>query len=187
MQERGRNKSNARLVAILGLVAVAMFGFGFAMVPLYSVFCEVTGLNGKTGRIATADAEAQSIDKHRTVTMEFVTSLNQNMNLEFRPDRTTLRIHPGQLYTTRFYARNRTGRYMVGQAIPSVAPGLAALHLKKTECFCFRRQPFKAGEGRDMPVTFVVDSELPRDIKTITLSYTFFDVTKTAALASSRP
>ncbi len=186
MHEGAGNKSNARLIVILGLVVVGMFGFGFALVPLYSVFCEVTGLNGKTGRITASNAELQPIDKHRTVTIEFVTSLNQDMNLEFRPNRTRLRIHPGELYTTSFYARNKTGHYMVGQAIPSVAPGLAALHLKKTECFCFRQQPFKAGEGRNMPVTFVVDSQLPEGIKTITLSYTFFDVTQTASLAPTR-
>ncbi len=180
-------KSNARLITVLSLVVVGMFGFGFALVPLYSVFCELTGLNGKTGRIAAADAESLPVDKHRTVTIEFVTSLNQNMNLEFRANQTKLHIHPGELYTTSFYARNRTGHYMVGRAIPSVAPGLAALHLEKTECFCFRQQPFKPGEGRNMPVTFVVDSELPEDIKTITLSYTFFDVTQTAALAPNQP
>lgn len=176
------NRSNAKLIATLGAVVIGMFGFGFAMVPIYNAFCDITGLNGKTGRIAAQDAAAQPVDKHRTVTIEFVTSLNEGLNLEFRPDRYDMRIHPGKLYTTRFYARNKTGHDMIGQAIPSVAPGLAALHLKKTECFCFRRQPFKAGQGRNMPVTFVVDSNLPEDVKTITLSYTFFDITDMAAL-----
>jgi len=180
MQGKELSKSNTKLIGKLGVVVIAMFGFGFAMVPLYNVFCDVTGLNGKTGRIAAQEAAAETVDKHRTVTVEFVTNLNQGLSLEFRPARESLRVHPGALYTTSFYARNKTGHDMIGQAIPSVAPGLAALHLKKTECFCFRRQPFKTGQGRAMPVTFVIDSELPKDIKTVTLSYTFFDVTKTA-------
>ncbi len=182
MTESQRQKSHLRLVAMLGLLVVGMFGFGFALVPLYDVICDLTGLNGKTGRIAVQDAASQQVDADRTITVEFVTNLNQSMNWEFRPAVTRMRVHPGKLYTTRFYARNLAEQNMVGQAIPSVAPGLAALHFKKAECFCFQRQTFKGGEGRKMPVSFIVDSDLPRDIKTITLSYTFFDVTQTAAL-----
>ncbi len=177
-----RKRLHARLIAKLGLVVVGMFGFGFAMVPLYDVFCDLTGLNGKTGRMAVQDVEAQEIDENRTVTVQFVANLNQSMHWEFQPADTELRVHPGRLYTTSFYARNKAGHDMIGRAIPSVAPGQAALHFKKTECFCFRRQAFEAGEGRDMPVRFMVDTKLPEGIETITLAYTFFDVTETAAL-----
>jgi cytochrome c oxidase assembly protein subunit 11 len=177
-----RAKANTRLIAKLSLLVVAMFGFGFAMVPLYNVFCELTGLNGKTGRMATQDIGIQQVDEHRTVTVEFIANLNQSMNWEFRPTENKLRVHPGKLYTTSFYARNEATQNMVGQAIPSVVPGRAAVYFNKTECFCFQRQPFRAGQARKMPVSFIVDSDLPEEIETITLSYTFFDVTETAAL-----
>jgi cytochrome c oxidase assembly protein subunit 11 len=182
VNERERKKANTRLSAKLGLLVVGMFGFGFAMVPLYDVFCNITGLNGKTGRMAVQDVGAQPIDEDRILTVEFVANLNQSMNWEFRPTEGKLRVHPGKLYTTSYYARNKAAQRMVGQAIPSVAPGQAALYFKKTECFCFQRQPFEASEGRNMPVSFIVESDLPEDIETITLSYTFFDVTETAAL-----
>ncbi|MGH8503015.1 MAG: cytochrome c oxidase assembly protein [Gammaproteobacteria bacterium] len=179
---KARNRANRKLLARLGVVVVAMFGFGFAMVPLYDVFCEITGLNGKSGRLAVAqDVGSMRVVEDRTVTVEFVTNLNQGMGWEFRPARSSLRVHPGKLYTTRFFARNKTAQNMVGRAIPSVAPALAATHLHKTECFCFQRQPFEAGQGRSMPVSFVVDAELPEEVDMITLSYTFFDVTAQVA------
>ncbi len=178
-----RDGANLKVLSRLGVVVVAMFGFGFAMVPLYDVFCEVTGLNGKSSRMTVAqNVDSMRVDKDRTVTVEFVTNLNQSMNWEFQPTRSTMRVHPGKLYTTRFYARNKSLQNMVGQAIPSIAPAPAATYLPKTECFCFRRQTFSAGQGRRMPVSFVVDAELPEEINTITLSYTFFDVTAQATL-----
>lgn len=179
---KARNRANTRLLGKLGVVVVAMFGFGFAMVPLYDVFCEITGLNGKSARMTVAqNVDSMRVVEDRTVTVEFVANLNQSMNWEFQPSRSTMRVHPGKLYTTSFYARNKAARNMVGQAIPSIAPAPAASHLQKTECFCFRHQPFEAGQGRRMPVSFVVDAELPEEINTITLSYTFFDVTTQAA------
>ncbi|MBA2410889.1 MAG: cytochrome c oxidase assembly protein [Gammaproteobacteria bacterium] len=180
---KARSRANGRVLARLGVVVVAMFGFGFAMVPMYDVFCDLTGLNGKSSRMTVAqNVDSMRIDKNRTVTVEFVTNLNQSMNWEFQPMRSTMRVHPGKLYTTSFYARNKALQDMVGQAIPSIAPAPAATYLRKTECFCFRRQPFKAGQRRSMPVSFVVDAELPEEINTITLSYTFFDVTAQASL-----
>jgi cytochrome c oxidase assembly protein subunit 11 len=166
--------SNGRLVGRLLLVVVAMFGFGFAMVPLYNVFCDITGLNGKvSGRAAVVQAVQPELD--RTVMVEFVASLNEGMPWEFHPEVARMEVHPGKMYRTNFYARNRTNQDMVGQAIPSVTPGVAAQHFKKTECFCFTEQQFAAGEGRDMPLLFMVDPELPEDVQVVTLSYTFFD------------
>ena len=170
------DSSNARLVKRLLLAVTAMFGFGFAMVPLYNVFCDLTGLNGKVGgRVEAVGVEA---DLNRTVMVEFVANLNQTMPWEFRPEVSRMEVHPGKVYRTSFYAQNRTDRIMVGQAIPSVTPGTAAQHFKKTECFCFTEQQFAAGEGRDMPVMFMVDPELPDDVPVVTLSYTFFDKEK---------
>jgi cytochrome c oxidase assembly protein subunit 11 len=175
-QMTAARSSNARLVKRLLLAVTAMFGFGFAMVPLYNVFCDLTGLNGKVGgRVEAVEAE---VDLNRTVMVEFVANLNQTMPWEFRPEVSRMEVHPGKVYRTSFYAQNRTDRVMVGQAIPSVSPGIAAQHFKKTECFCFTEQQFAAGEGRDMPVMFMVDPELPDDVEVVTLSYTFFDKQK---------
>jgi len=169
--------ANQKIVRRLLFAVLGMFGFGFAMVPLYNVFCDITGINGKTGgRVAIAATEP---DMDRTVTVEFITSVNQSMPWDFRPEVTSMEVHPGKMYRTMFYARNRTDKTMVGQAIPSVTPGIAALHFKKTECFCFTEQQFSAGEGRDMPVMFMVDRELPEEIGELTLSYTFFEKQKT--------
>ena len=169
------NRSSRRLL----LVALGMFGFGFAMVPFYDVFCEWTGLNGRTadGPAAAIDYQA---DTDRTVTVEFVASVNEDLPWEFHPEVVRMQVHPGQAYTTQFYAKNRTQYAMVGHAVPSVAPGVAARHFKKTECFCFTEQRFEGGEGRWMPVRFVVDPELPDKYEVVTLSYTFFDSGKVA-------
>lgn len=165
--------ANQKIIRRLLFGVVGMFGFGFAMVPLYSVFCDITGINGKTGgRVAVAVTEP---DMDRTVTVEFIASVNQSMPWDFRPEVTSMEVHPGKMYRATYYARNRTDRAMVGRAVPSVTPGVAARHFKKTECFCFTEQRFSAGEGRDMPVMFMVDRELPEEIEVVTLSYTFFD------------
>lgn len=169
--------SNGKLIKRLLLLAAGMFGFGFAMVPIYNVFCDLTGLNGKTA--GRAEVVRTEVDLDRTVVVEFVASVNQTMPWDFRPEVSRMEVHPGKMYRTSYHAQNRTDRLMVGQAIPSVTPGVAAQHFKKTECFCFTEQQFAAGEGRDMPVLFLVDPELPDDIEVVTLSYTFFDKQKT--------
>jgi cytochrome c oxidase assembly protein subunit 11 len=180
MKPQEQQKANTRLLVKLVFVVVAMFGFGFAMIPLYNVLCDITGINGKTG-ILTADQAAQlNTDENRTVTVEFVANLNQNLNWEFRPNVRKMQVHPGKVYSTSFYAQNKTGKQMVGQAVPSVAPHEAAVHFSKTECFCFTSQVFEAGEARDMPLRFVIDPRLSERVNTVSLSYTFFDVTKTA-------
>ncbi len=156
------------------MLTLAMFGFGFALVPLYDVFCEITGLNGKTGRVEAAALDGMA-DLSREVTVEFVTTVNGTLQWEFTPEVKRMTVHPGQLYEAHFTARNLSSAPTVGQAVPSVAPNTAALYFNKTECFCFTRQSFAAGESRRMPVRFVVERDLPAQVRTITLSYTFFD------------
>ncbi len=168
------NIANRRLVKRLLLITVAMFGFGFLMVPIYDVVCQVTGLNGKTGGRVAADELSAAVDEARTVTVEFVASLNVGAPWEFKPQVSHMQVHPGQYYQTHYFARNLTSHPLVAQAVPSVTPGLAARHFQKIECFCFTRQKFQPGEGREMPVTFRIDSDLPPDVHTVTLSYTFF-------------
>jgi cytochrome c oxidase assembly protein subunit 11 len=172
-------RKNAKLVRTLLLVAVAMFGFGFALVPLYDVLCKVTGLNGKIDSTAAKETGYQ-VDQSRELTVEFVTALNESAPMEFRAETPKLKIHPGQYYTVNFYAQNKTDKPMVAQAIPSISPGLAAEYFKKTECFCFTEQKFKPREGKTMPVRFVVDPKISPEHKTITLAYTFFDNTEKA-------
>ena len=188
MSEVNRSEThhrNRRTAGKLVLLTFAMFGFGYALVPLYDVFCDITGLNGKTGRVeAAAHGQAAALDGQadlsREVTVEFVTSVNGAFDMEFVPEVNRMRVHPGELYEAHFTARNLTGRPAVGQAVPSVAPNVAASHFSKTECFCFSRQAFEAGESKRMPVRFVVDRNLPGYVRTITLSYTFFDADRPA-------
>jgi cytochrome c oxidase assembly protein subunit 11 len=166
-------KSNSKaLVGKLLLMTLAMFGFGYLLVPIYDVFCEITGLGGRTGGQVTAAQLEPDLD--RLVTIEFIASVNQGAPWEFRPTVSRMQVHPGQMYQTSFYARNTSNDYLIGQAVPSVAPGQMARYLQKTECFCFTAQDFLAGESKDMPVIFFLDPEIPEHIDTVTLSYTFF-------------
>ncbi len=169
-----RRRANRRFALKLAGLTLAMFGFGYALVPIYNVFCEITGINGKTGRVE-ASALDGAVDLSREVTVEFITSVNGSFALEFEPEVTRMTVHPGGLYEASFVASNLSDRATVGQAVPSVAPSSAASHFNKTECFCFTQQSFKARESKRMPVRFVVDRDLPEHVRTITLSYTFFD------------
>ena len=180
MSGDARNPAIGRSLRRLWLVVLGMFGFGFAMVPFYDVFCEWTGLNGRTPSGPLAATTEFAVDKDRLVTVEFVASVNQSLPWEFRPEVARMQVHPGQAYTTRYFARNKKDTAMIGHAVPSVAPGEAARHFQKTECFCFTEQRFEAEEGRWMPVRFVVDPELPGKIEVVSLSYTFFDTGKVA-------
>ncbi len=170
-------QKNKRLVRKLVIVVVAMFGFGFALVPLYDVLCDLTGLNGKTSGQAVAEI-AYEIDTSRNITVEFITSVNKVDPITFRPEVKKMVVHPGQYYTVNFYAKNETSKAMLAQAIPSISPGLAAEYFIKTECFCFSEQTFKANEAKLMPVRFVINPEIAARYKTITLAYTFFDNTE---------
>lgn len=175
----GRTSSNNRRTAAkLALTAVAMFGFGYALVPLYDVACQVLGVNGKTGRIEVVTA---TVDTTRTVTVEFTGHATTGLPWEFRPMTKRLEVHPGQTVVVNYYARNTAGEAVVGQAVPSVAPGQAAPHFKKIECFCFTRQELQPGEAREMPVRFTVLPDLAPEVQTITLSYAFFNIDKASA------
>lgn len=175
--DRQEEVSTNKLVARLALTVVGMFGFGFALVPIYDVFCEWTGLNGKTGGRVEYSA-AQEINKERLVTVQFTSSNNAGMNWTFEPMVKQVQVHPGELTEIRYFARNPGATRMVGQAVPSVSPLRAADYLRKTECFCFTQQVLEAGEEIEMPVLFYVDPALPADVSKLTLSYTLFDVTK---------
>ena len=174
-----RTRSNKNIVTMLVAMVFFMSGFSFALVPLYDAFCEITGLNGKTadGPVAVA---GKQVDLDRTVKVQFITNLNSGAAWEFKPDVFEMAVHPGELNETLFYARNLAGNSKVAQAIPSVSPGQAALYFHKTECFCFNEQEFKPEEGKEMPLRFMVDPELPEEIETLTLSYTFFELNKVA-------
>ena len=156
------------------LVAIAAFAFTFALVPLYRIACEkVLGI-----RLERTAAEGVAVAKpaanERVITVQFDGGVNSKLPWEFSPNKVTMQVVPGELYETTYHARNTSQRTVVGSAVPSVAPARASGFFSKTECFCFTAQTLKAGEVRDMPVRFIVDPNLPADVKTITLSYTFF-------------
>jgi cytochrome c oxidase assembly protein subunit 11 len=189
MDARERSDANRRVVRRLAFVVVGMFGFGFALVPLYNVFCDITGINGKTGRIELEEALTEEVDEDRLVTVEFLATVNSDLPWEFRPMVKKVRVHPGEITEVNYFARNRTGNRVAGQAVPSLAPGLAAKYFNKTECFCFTRQTLGPEEAKEMPLRFVVDPALPEDVRTVSLSYTFYqaqgeDAGKTTALES---
>jgi cytochrome c oxidase assembly protein subunit 11 len=154
-----------------------MFGFGFVLVPLYDVFCEVTGLNGKTGLIEEARQPANPrIDKTREVTVEFMANVNGSFPWEFKPVVNRIQVQPGEPRQVFFAAKNLAKQPVTGRAVPSVAPNRAAKYLNKIECFCFIEQRLDGGESKQMAVRFIVDPHLPRDVSILTLSYTFFGV-----------
>jgi cytochrome c oxidase assembly protein subunit 11 len=144
-------QKNAKLVRTLVFVVLGMFGFGYALVPLYDVLCEITGINGKVESGAVKEVSYE-VDKSREITVEFMTSLNESTPMVFRSETKKMKIHPGEYYTVNFYAENKTDKVMIARAIPSISPGPVAEYFKKTECFCFSEQTFKAREGRTMPV-----------------------------------
>jgi cytochrome c oxidase assembly protein subunit 11 len=178
-QEHPQNDSNRRLVTKLIGLALGMFAFGFLLVPLYDVFCDITGIGGKFD-LEAATVETHQSDDNRTITVEFIATLNEYAPWEFRPAISSMEVKPGEMYDTTFFARNLTDRNIVGQAVPSIAPGQAVKYFQKTECFCFTSQEFDPREARDMPLQFVVDPDLPEHIDRLTLSYTFFTTQKVA-------
>lgn len=178
------NKSTKRIALILFLFVIGMFGFGYALVPIYNVLCDTLGLNGKTGGAVTASNAA--IDYSRDITVQFLASNNANLPWKFYPMITTVSVHPGANTKVAYFAQNDSNKTMTVQAIPSVTPGLAAKHLKKTECFCFDRQTLKSGQVIEMPLLFHLDNTLPKNIHTVTLAYTLFDVTNMPKNKKSR-
>ncbi|MBU2978376.1 cytochrome c oxidase assembly protein [Alteromonas sp. C1M14] len=169
-----------KLTLRLVIIVIGMFGFGFALVPLYDVFCDITGINGKTQNSAAVWQSGQ-IDNSRSITVEFITRTNSGMSWEFTAQTQRISVHPGEVNTVSFYVRNPARNNIIAQAIPSVSPGQAALYLNKTECFCFNQQALQAGQEAWMPMSFYVDPDLPEDITYFTLQYTLYDVTDRAA------
>jgi cytochrome c oxidase assembly protein subunit 11 len=167
------------LVAKLAALALGMFAFGFALAPLYGAMCRLLGV-GSPAALAGAAVVAEDPDPSRLVTVDFVTSASEGSPWEFAPSEPSMTVHPGELYSATFHARNRTAGALVAQAVPSIVPGAAARYFRKTECFCFTPQSFAAGEGRELTVRFLVDRALPAHVEAITLAYTLFDVTETA-------
>jgi cytochrome c oxidase assembly protein subunit 11 len=181
----GLRNENLRILGKLAVVAVGMFAFGYAMIPLYRAICEATGINilslserqvpgnGKAGKAAQVLRNSQ-VDKTRTITVEF--DANARGPWHFKPALRTLQVHPGELATVMYEFQNVQDRRMAAQAIPSYAPPQATPHFNKLECFCFNQYTLEPGEKKEWPVAFVIDPRIPKDVTTITLSYTFFEV-----------
>lgn len=176
-------QSHRKLVWKLLLIVAASFAFGFALVPIYDVFCRLTGLNGKTAGPGGEDAAYSAlspIDRNRIVTVEFTGNVMPGLAWEVEPVLSRLDLHPGELHQARYRVRNLSDTSIVGQAVPSVSPGQAALNFEKLDCFCFRQQTLAPGETKELPLTFIVKPELDRDVRTITLSYAFFNLADAA-------
>lgn len=163
---------NKRLVTQLVAMAIGMFAFGFALVPLYDIFCEVTGF--RTQNVQDQITQEMVVDKERLITVEFIGNTTQNAAWEFRPVVSKMQVHPGQIYTAQYFARSLKNSEMVGTATPDIKPVEMNKYFKKLECFCFTQQDFAAHEEREMPVQFVIDPDVPQHIERMTLSYTFF-------------
>lgn len=163
-------------------IAIAMFGFGYLLIPLYDVFCDVTGLNGKAANQPVARSAVQERQEStREVTVEFIGIVSAGQAWQFSPQVTRMKVLVGKMTQTAFSATNLATNARVAQAVPSVAPGVASKHLNKIECFCFNRQPLASGQQAELPLLFMVDVTLPEKITTITLTYTLFDVTDAQA------
>jgi cytochrome c oxidase assembly protein subunit 11 len=187
-------QENSNMVGKLAIIVLAMFAFGYALVPLYKAICEMTGINilalgekNITGVKSVVPANTQ-IDKTRLITVEF--DANASGPWDFKPAMRSLQVHPGELATVMYEFQNVQNRKMAAQAIPSYAPSQAAAHFNKLECFCFQQYTLEAGEKKQWPVAFVIDPKLSKDVSTITLSYTFFEVggkTPAAPVAALKP
>jgi cytochrome c oxidase assembly protein subunit 11 len=170
---------NRRMLGKLLVVALLMFGFGYALVPMYRAICEALGVNvlslsDQRGEGRASVAANSQVDLSRTVTVEF--DANARGPWDFRPAKSSVQVHPGEIATVMYEFRNKQNRTMAAQAIPSYAPKQAMAHFNKLECFCFNEYTLKPGESKQWPVVFVIDPKLPKDVSTITLSYTFFEV-----------
>lgn len=173
-------RENVRMVGKLAVVAAGMFAFGYALVPMYRAICELTGINvlalseiETSGKTAGLPANTQ-VDMSRTITVEF--DANARGLWDFKPAQRSMQVHPGELSTVMYEFQNVQNRRMAAQAIPSYAPRQAAPYFNKLECFCFNQYTLDAGEKKEWPVVFVIDPKISKDVKTITLSYTFFEV-----------
>jgi len=183
MSERPKSvrTSHRSTVGKMVVVVVGMFAFGYALVPLYDVFCEVTGLGGRTGVLEEQAASQLEVDRSREVTVQFLANVNGELPWDFAPRVTSMKVNPGEMAEATYYAHNRASKVIVGQALPSMSPPRASKYFSKVECFCFDNQPLNPGEQAEMPIRFIVDPALPKEISTVTLSYTFFDTGSVAA------
>ena len=188
MKHSGKPKNHKKSAIKLAVFAVLMFGFGFALVPLYDVFCDITGLNGRyTVRTPAAEANVQAgvvNPSERRVTVQFISQVSRGMPWDFSPKVSQIEVQPGETHEVVFLAKNRADTRITGQAVPSVSPGQAILYLQKTECFCFYQQHLNPGEAIEMPLRFYIDESIPDDIHTITLSYTLYNVTGKAPVTN---
>jgi cytochrome c oxidase assembly protein subunit 11 len=169
---RSEHADNAIMLRKLVVVALVMFGFGFALVPIYQKICEATGINNL---FQPDEVRNTQVDSSRTLTIEFDAN-TRGLPWEFRPAQRRIEAHPGELIQVEFEVRNLSGARILGQAIPSYGPQAAGQFVRKVECFCFTRQELQGNETRRMPVQFVVDPQLPREVSVITMSYTFFEL-----------
>ncbi|MGB4813337.1 MAG: cytochrome c oxidase assembly protein [Methylophilaceae bacterium] len=165
--------ANEKLGIKMLWIVIGSLAFAFALVPIYSVLCSATGLNGKTKNSATEFGSTKE-DNSRWVTIQFTTSVMSGLGWNFYPKQSSIKLHPGKVETVLFEAKNTTSQELAGQAVPSVTPGVAAAYLKKIECFCFQRQTLKPGEDKVMPLRFYISPDLPKDVSEMTLSYSFF-------------
>lgn len=172
-QPVSKSRAHGRLAGKLLLVALGAFGFGFALVPLYDVFCDITGAGNRKDLVTEAALPA-TVDETRTVVVDFVATVPSVGAWDFKPEVRSIEVHPGRLYATNFLAANQTGRDSWAQIVPDISPSSATGYFRKTECFCFTPQQFEVAEEKQMPVRFFVDPALPKHIKRITLAYTFY-------------
>ncbi len=176
MQEPQTSRRNRRTAIVLSLVVLGMFGFGFAMVPLYNLICQVTGVQSVALRTSIEPDEIKqgvAVDPNRRVTVKFDTTVNPNLPWEFEAQTNVIEVMPGEVMEVMFLARNRSNSSVTGQAIPSVVPWQATGFFSKLECFCFNKQTLAGGELAEMPLRFVVSPDLPANIESLTLSYNF--------------
>lgn len=175
---KDRMTENRTLTLRLIGAVIAMFGFGFALVPLYDVMCDALGINGKTKSESVLQPQGMVADTSRTIRVEFMAHLNQGIAWQFQPKITTMDVHPGQVIQTAYLAVNQTSQAMIAQAVPSVSPGLGASYFNKIECFCFNQQPLAGRDHAEMPLIFYIEPDIPQEIHTLTLSYTLYDITQ---------
>ncbi|WP_281630629.1 cytochrome c oxidase assembly protein [Vibrio sp. St2] len=173
----GQQQSNNRLTLKLLAAVVAMFGFGFALVPLYDVMCEALGINGKTNTESALQPQGMVPDTSRLIRVEFMAHRNQGMSWLFEPKQQSMDVHPGEVIQTAYVATNQSSIATIGQAVPSVSPGMGASYFNKIECFCFNHQPLESLATAEMPLIFYIEPDIPDSIHTLTLSYTLYDIT----------
>ena len=182
MQEQKQQKNITRTVVMTSLLVVGMFGFAFALVPLYNLYCDIAGINSvftqeKRIRIDASDSE---IDKSRLIKLEFDATINGDLDVEFKPTMRSTKVHPGETMQTAYVLKNNTDQVLTTQSIPGVTPWQATEYLKKVECFCFDTQTLQPGETKEMGLTYIIDPDLPAQYTTVTLSYTIMNLDRDA-------